>query len=117
MKTRLGLWLITMLIGPVLSAPVQAQVPDAAKSYFVPQAGSVGNPIEGTTAAAFFRACPNNDGGASLPNNARIKIVLKDGGDAPIVGLSRFSIYVHFNGGTDKQGFSGDGADSIIANG
>lgn len=117
MKTRIGPLLVLILIGLSTGLPAWAQVPNAANSFFAPQAGSVATPIVGALATRFFRACPNNDGGSSLPNNARIKVVLKDGSNAPIVGLSRFSIYVHFNGGTDKQGFSGDGADSIIANG
>lgn len=116
MKTRLGPLLVSFLIGVSGSVPARAQVPDASKSYFVPEAGSVGTPVQGAMAVRFFHACPNNDVG-SMPNNARIKVVLRDAGDAPIVNLSRFSIYVHFNGGTDKQGFEGDGADSIIANG
>jgi len=117
MKTRLGPLFLSMLIGLSIGASAQAQVPNAGNSYFVPQAGSMGTPIEGDAAARFFRACPNNDGGSSLPNNARIRVVLRDAGNAPIVGLSNASIYIHFNGGTDKQGFTGDGADSIIANG
>lgn len=116
MNTRMGLALASILIGLSIGALAQA-APNAANSYFIPQAGSVGTPIDGDLATRFFRACPNNDGGSSLPNNARIKVVLRDGSNAPIAGVSRFSIYVHFNGGTDKQGFSGDGADSIIANG
>jgi hypothetical protein len=117
MKIKLGSLLLSTLIGLSISVSAQAQVPNAGYSYFVPQAGSFATPIEGLTATHFFRACPNNDGGSSLPNNARIKVVLKDGSNAPIVGLSNLSIYVHFNGGTDNQGFTGDGADSIIANG
>src|SRR5213083_2775910 len=113
MKTRLGPLFLTTLIGLSVGVPAQAQVPNAGYSYFVPQAGPFATPIEGETATHFFRACPNNDGGSSLPNNARIRVVLRDGSNAPIVGLSNLSIYVHFNGGTDKQGFTGDGADSI----
>jgi len=116
MNTRLGPAIVSILIGMSVAVLAQAQVPDASNSYFIPQAGSVGTPVPGATAIRFFHACPNNDLG-SMPNNARIKVVLRTAGNAPIVGLSRFSIYVHFNGGTDKQGFYGDGADSIIANG
>src|SRR6185295_9743637 len=113
MKTRIGPLAVSILIGLSIGAPTLAQVPNASNSYFVPQAGSVATPLIGALATHFFRACPNNDGGSSLPNNARIKIVLRDGSNAPIVGMSRFSIYIHFNGGTGVQGFSGDGADSI----
>jgi len=107
-----------ILIGASIGVPALGQPPppqpDPAKSYFVPEAGSVGTPIQGMSAVSRFHACPNND---AFGLNARIKVVLRDASDVPIVGFSRLSIYVNFNGGTAKQGFSGDGADSIIANG
>ena len=106
MDSRLGCVIAALLVCMPIALPAQAQTPDVAKSYFVPEAGSVGTPIVGQDAVKFFRACPNNDGGASLPLNARIRIVL-----APE------NIYIKLNGGTVVQGFSGDGADSIIANG
>jgi hypothetical protein len=82
----------------------------------VPQAGTLATPAEGTSATRFFRVCPDNDGGASLPNTPRIKIVLHDALDAPVVGLSAAAICILFNGGTPAQGFTGPGADSVIAN-
>jgi hypothetical protein len=89
---------------------------DPNLSFFVPQTGPVTMPTEGTGAIRFLRACPNNDGGASLPNSVRIKVVLRDGGGAPIVGVSPDQIYTLFNSGTAVQGFFGMGADSIISN-
>lgn len=117
MKARLGPWLLSMLIGLTISASARAQTPSPVFSYYIPQAGPYATPVEGAGAVPFFRACPNNDGGSSLPNNARVKVVIRNAANLPIVGLSNLSIYIHFNGGTDKQGFTGDGADSIIANG
>jgi hypothetical protein len=97
-------------IGPTTATP------DPTQSFYVPQTGPVGSPSEGMSAVAQFRACPNNDGGSSLPGNARIKIVLKDASGTPIEGVSAADIYVKLNGGTAAQGFFGNGADSIIAN-
>ena len=116
MNSRLGCVIAAFLVCVPIGLPAQAQTPDVAKSYFVPEAGDVGTPIMGQAAVKFFRACPNNDGGASLPLNARIRIVLHDASDAPIIGLAPENIYIKLNGGTTVQGFSGDGADSIIAN-
>lgn len=90
--------------------------PDPTQSFYVPQAGPVATPMEGTLATRFFRACPNNDGGTSLPNNARIKVVLRNAGGLPLVGVAAADICVLFNGGTAEQGLTGVGADSIIAN-
>jgi len=117
MNTKLSLAPFFFLACLSVGVPAGAQVPDATKSYFYPQSGSVGTPTEGAPATVFFRACPNNDAGSSLPLSARIKVVLIGADDMPIGGLSRFSIYVKLNGGTSIQGFSGDGADSVIANG
>lgn len=107
--------LLPALVILMAAIPVRAQdqTPDPAQSYYAPQAGS----FVGSDAVKYFRACPNNDGGASLPLNARIKVVLKDTGGLPLVGVPAANIYIYFNGGTDVQGFSGEGADSIIANG
>jgi hypothetical protein len=116
MNSRLGCVIAAFLVCMPIGLPAQAQTPDVTLSYFVPEAGGVGVPIVGAAAVAFFRACPNNDGGSSLPANARIRVVLKDASDDPIVGLAADNVYVKLNGGTDVQGFSGDGADSIIAN-
>ena len=111
--------LLAMLLLLTLSIHAYAQcpLPDVNQSFYVPQAGSVTAPAEGTLATRFFRMCPNNDGGSSLPNSARIKVVLKDMFGAPIVGLPAEQVYILFNGGTPAQGFFGQGADSIIANG
>jgi hypothetical protein len=94
-----------------------AGVPDATASFYVPQRGTIATPIEGTGASSFFRACPNNDGGTSLANNARIKVVVRDSNSNGIPGIAAADICVLFNGGTTAQGFSGVGADSVIANG
>ena len=93
-----------------------AALSDPLHSYFVPQAGAIATPSEGTAATRFFRACPDNDGGSSLPNMVRIKVVLHNSSDLPVVGLPATSICIAFNGGTPAQGFTGPGADSIIAN-
>jgi hypothetical protein len=93
-----------------------AGVPDTNQSFYVPQVGTVATPTEGTTAIRLFRACPNNDGGSSLPNNARIKVVVRDVNGNGIPGVAAADICVLFNGGTTAQGFSGVGADSVIAN-
>ena len=87
------------------TSPEGNGLPDLAQSYFVPQADPPqGGLAEGTAATKFFRACPNNDGGSSLPSNARIKIVLRDTNGAPVVGLPAASIAILFNGGTPAQG-------------
>jgi hypothetical protein len=93
-----------------------AGVPDLTQSYYVPQAGNTTTPLEGPSAVVFFRACPDNDGGASLPNNARVKVIVKDVNGNPIAGIAAADICLLFNGGTAAQGFSGVGADSVIAN-
>jgi len=93
-----------------------AGIPDVTNSFFVPQSGTTTAPAEGTTATRFFRMCPNNDGGASLPNSARIKVTVKDVNNNPIPNIAAADICVLFNGGTTAQGFSGSGADSVISN-
>jgi len=93
-----------------------AGVPDLSLSYYVPQTGTVASPTEGTNAIALFKVCPNNDGGTSLPNNARVKVVVRDVNGNAIAGIAAADICVLFNGGTSAQGFSGVGADSVIAN-
>jgi hypothetical protein len=60
--------------------------------------------------------CPNNDGGTSLPSNARIKVFVRDQNNLPIANIAAADICVLFNGGTTAQGFSGTGADSVISN-
>jgi hypothetical protein len=100
--------------------PASAGVPDISQSFFVPQAvlDSIGV-VEGDEATPYFRACPDNDGdtdSTSLPNNARIKVVLRDINGNPVPDVSAADICILFNGGTAAQGFSGIGADSVIAN-
>jgi len=94
-----------------------AGIPDAGQSYYVPQRGTVASPVEGTAATTVFRLCPNNEGGTSLPNNARIKLLIRDGNGNGIPGIAAADMCILFNGGTPVQGFSGVGADSVIANG
>jgi hypothetical protein len=94
-----------------------AGIPELSLSYYVPQSGVVSpTATEGTTATRFFRMCPNNDGGTSLPSNARIKVVVKDVNNNPIPNIAAADICILFNGGTSAQGFSGTGADSVISN-
>jgi hypothetical protein len=111
------------MVGMIATAipAAYAGVPDIVNSYYVPQAGSTTAPLEGLSTPnpsfRFFRACPNNDGGASLPNNARIKVVVRDVNNVGIKGVAAADICLLFNGGTPAQSFSGVGADSVIANG
>ena len=113
-------FLLALLLAACLLAgavPGQAGVPDVLNSYYVPQVGTVASPSEGATAILQFRACPNNDvATTNLSNHARIKIVVQDVNNNPISGIAAADICVLFNGGTATQGFSGVGADSIIAN-
>lgn len=97
-------------------SPTGSAAPDFAQSFYVPQSGSVTSPDEGSTAIANFRTCPNTDGTQVLKNSARIKIVIKDVAGVPIAGIPADEIFVEFNGGTAAQGYSGLGADSVIAN-
>ena len=109
MRRSLLLCIIALLVAPAAMAQF-------GQSYYVPQVGPVGTPAEGMAAIALFKACPNNDGGTSLPNSARVKVVVLDGTFAPIPGVAAADICLLFNGGTPAQGFSGIGADSVIAN-
>jgi len=105
------------VLGMIATAvPAIAGVPDVANSFYVPQRGSVGTPQEGATALLSFRVCPNNDAGTALAANARIKVVVRDVNGTGIVGIAPADICMLFNGGTAAQGFSGVGADSVIAN-
>jgi hypothetical protein len=113
-RRRLGNWMVALMVGGC-DGTASAQV-DVNNSYYVPQAGlDYDNPVEGTAAIVNFRACPNNDGNGSLPLNARIKVVVKDSGGLGISGIAASDICIRFNGGTPAQGFSGPGADSVIA--
>ncbi len=101
----------TAMADPTLNA----SPPSVPGSFYVPQAVNVfGTLLEGTAAIPNFRACPNNDA-PSVPNNARIKVKLMNGAN-PNVNFPAWDIYVLFNGGTAAQGFSGQGADSVVAN-
>lgn len=93
-----------------------AGVPDATNSFYVPQVGTTATPTEGTLATRLFRMCPNMDGSATLPSNARIKVVVRDVNGNGIPGVAAADICVLFNGGTPAQGFSGVGADSVVSN-
>ena len=104
------------VLAMIVPAASHAGIPDLNASFYVPQTGTTAAPTEGTLATRFFRGCPNNDGGASLPNNARIKVVVKDVNNNPIPNIAAADICVLFNGGTTAQGFSGSGADSVISN-
>ena len=114
-------WKTGLVVGAALAImvaamPAMAGIPDVTNSFFVPQSGSVGAPDEGLTAFQNFRMCPNNHGGTSLPANARIKVVVRDANNNPIPNIAAADICVLLNGGTSGQGFSGVGADSVIAN-
>jgi hypothetical protein len=98
------------------AVPAMAGIPDVLLSFYVPQSGPVATPTEGTLAVRNFRMCPNNDGLTNLPNSARIKVVIRDVNNNPIPNIAAADICVLFNGGTAAQGFSGTGADSVIAN-
>jgi hypothetical protein len=111
--------LFTVIAAIVLVAaamPADAGVPDITNSFYVPQSGAVATPTEGTVAARLFRMCPNNDGGTSLPNHARVKVVVRDVNGNGIPGVAAADVCVLFNGGTPAQSFSGVGADSVISN-
>jgi hypothetical protein len=107
---------ILALMSTLLVSPAVADVPSTLLSYYVPQAGPLDTPVEGDAAIRYFRMCPNNDGGTSLPNNARIKVVVKNAAGFGIVGIPATDVLALLNGGTLEQGYSGLGADSIISN-
>jgi len=111
---KLGIAIAAVLAWIVPAA--YAGVPDVAQSFYVPQRGSVGTPTEGAVALQSFRVCPNNDAGLGLAQNARIKVVVRDVNGNGIQGVAAADVCMLFNGGTVAQGFSGVGADSIIAN-
>jgi len=111
---KLGIAFAAVLVWIVPAA--YAGIPETAASFFVPQTGPVATPTEGTVAIRNFRMCPNNDGLTNLPNHARIKVVIRDVNNNPIPNIAAADICVLFNGGTAAQGFSGTGADSVIAN-
>jgi hypothetical protein len=95
---------------------LELNVPDITRSYYTPEAGTLEAPLHGLAARALFKACPNNDGGTSLPDSARLRVVLRDVSNQPIPNVSAADIYILLDGGTAAQGFYGDGADSVIAN-
>jgi hypothetical protein len=105
-----------LLAAALTVPPVSADVPSTTNSYYVPQAGPVATPLEGEAAITYFHTCPNNDGVTSLPNSARIKVVVRNAAGFGIAGVAAQDILILLNGGTPAQGFSGLGADSMIAN-
>jgi hypothetical protein len=115
-RWKVSLVVVASLALFAVAIPATAGVPDATKSFFVPQAGTTAAPLDGTNATRFFRMCPNNDGGASLFSNSRLKVTVLDVNGNGIPGIAAADICVLFNGGTAAQGFSGIGADSIISN-
>jgi hypothetical protein len=113
---KLGIAIAAVLAWIVPAA--YAGVPDANQCFYVPQAGNTTTPLEGASTPksfSFYRGCPNNDG-ASYPNNSRVKVVVRDANGNGIPGVSAADICLLFNGGTPAQGFSGVGADSVLAN-
>lgn len=105
-----------LLIAICVTAPAAADVPYLPNCFYVPQAGPVAAPLEGAAAITFFRTCPNNDGSTSLPNSARIKVVVRNAIGRGITGIAAQDVGILFNGGTPAQGFTGPGADSVISN-
>lgn len=108
------------VMGMLLAAmpAAHADVPYVSKSFYVPQAGTTTAPLEGASTPesfSFFRGCPNNDG-ASYPNNARVKVVVRNAAGYGIAGVAAADICLLFNGGTPAQGLLGVGADSVVAN-
>jgi hypothetical protein len=85
---------------------------DPTQSFFVPQAGlSYAAPLEGTAAIRYFRVCPNNDQGSSLPLKARVKVVARDtNGNAMLIAADDMAILIN---GHPLLG--GMGADEIVA--
>jgi hypothetical protein len=113
---KLGIAIAAVLAWIVPAA--YAGVPDVNQSFYVPQAGNTTTPLEGASTPksfSFFRGCPDNDG-ASYANNSRVKVVVRDANGNGIPGVSAADICLLFNGGTPAQGFSGVGADSVLAN-
>jgi hypothetical protein len=115
LATPAAMW-ISLVFAPLLAPPGYANVPSTTLSFFVPQSGSVTTPTEGAAAIANARHCPNKDGTQVLRLNSRLKVVVKASDGSPIVGIPAADICILFNGGTPAQGYSGVGADSIIAN-
>jgi len=117
--------LAALVLVALFAAVAHAAVPSTALSYFVPVAGPLDRPCEGSIgncgglvggAIRNFRSCPDNDGGSMLPNNARIMVVVKMSDGRPLVGIAAQDVCLLFNGGTPAQGFNGIGDDSIVAN-
>jgi hypothetical protein len=115
-KWKLSLAVVAAMALAAVAVPASAGVPDITNSFYVPQVGTVGAPTEGTLASRFFRMCPNMDGVATFPSNARIKVVVKDVNNNGIPGIAAADVCMLFNGGTPGQLFTGVGADSVIAN-
>lgn len=108
--------LLGLLIAICVPTPAAADVPYLSNCFYVPQAGPVAAPLEGAAAITLFHTCPNNDGSTSLPNSARIKVVVRNAIGRGITGIAAQDVGILFNGGTPAQGFTGPGADSVISN-
>jgi len=112
-------WLLAfaaVILAVTGALPAFAGVPDVSQSYYVPTAGFGGTLVEGVSAIANFRGCPDNDGTTVLAKNSRLKVVVLASDGSPIANIPAADICMLFNGGTPAQGFSGAGDDSIIAN-
>jgi hypothetical protein len=107
---------ILLALALLIAQAAHGQVPDVTLSYFVPQSGILSTPTEGQQAIRNARTCPNVDRDQIYFQNARLKIVVQASDGSPIPGIAAADICVMFNGGTPAQGFTGIGADSIIAN-
>src|SRR5256885_11944471 len=112
---------IAMSVLAVLIVPAAyAGVPDVARSFFVPQSGSVTTPSEGAAAIANARRCPNDDGTQVLRLNSRLKVVVQASDGSPIAGIAATDVCVMFNGGAGAggglSGVTGRGDELILAN-
>jgi len=104
-RWKLSLTAVALMGMIAMAMPAFAGVPDVTQSFYVPQSGPVATPTEGAVAARLFRACPNNDGLASLPNSARIKVTVRDVNGNGIANIAAADVCVLFNGGTAAQSF------------
>jgi len=94
------------VLGVCLGVPANGNLPTYSSTPPGAQAG-------GAIGCAY--TCPNNDGGQVLRNWARLKIVVMASDGTPIANIPAADICALFNGGTAIQGFSGVGADMIVA--
>src|SRR5436309_13829220 len=111
---------IAMAVLAVLIVPAAyAGVPDVARSFFVPQSGSVTTPSEGAAAIANARRCPNDDGPQVLRLNSRLKVVVQAYDGSLIAVIAATDVCVMFNAasrtGVGLERSTRVGDDSIIA--